>query len=270
MKQMKYRKKLKKLVCKSLRHPWVLWGRKEYVFILSHMRSRSTLLSHILGSHPRICGYAEMHQSYETPVDLLWLRHQLQQRGEKSPVGRFALDKMLHDAQILSPSICDHPHIKKIFLLRPPAEAVKSIIHMGHTLKNVAWHTDPVAVFSYYNQRLQTLGNYAKRTKIPGFFIESGDMIQRPGRLLEALSAWLDLEAKLQSTYSTFRYTGQEKHGDPSANIKAGKILSQKSDYTTIVLDENLLSAAHENYLSTCETMQRHCVTADSLPFQHV
>jgi len=35
------------------------------IFLLSYMRAFTSLAGHILGSHPRINGYYEMHISYE-------------------------------------------------------------------------------------------------------------------------------------------------------------------------------------------------------------
>ncbi|TCS68990.1 hypothetical protein EDC61_1225 [Sulfuritortus calidifontis] len=34
------------------------------IFLLSHMRAFTSLAGHILGSHPQINGYYEMHISY--------------------------------------------------------------------------------------------------------------------------------------------------------------------------------------------------------------
>jgi LPS sulfotransferase NodH len=39
----------------------------EFVHILSHMRSGSTLLAHLLASHPEIIGYGETHIRYRSP-----------------------------------------------------------------------------------------------------------------------------------------------------------------------------------------------------------
>ena len=35
------------------------------IFLLSHMRAYTSLAGHILGSHPQINGYYEMHLGYE-------------------------------------------------------------------------------------------------------------------------------------------------------------------------------------------------------------
>jgi len=258
---LKIRKKTRRVVRKTLMRPWIMYGRQDYVFILSHMRSRSTLLSHILGSHPELCGYAEMHNSYIDHIDLLWLRHQLYERGEKSPVGRLALDKILHDSLILSPKVYDNVKVKKIFLLRDPAETVKSILNMGRKLQNVPWHMDQKQVFSYYNERLKTLVSYAKETMNPGFFIDSEDLVKHSGRVLKELSQWLGLKETLRENYATFKYTGVEKHGDPFANIKTGKIVKQKSDYSEIVLEEELLREAARNFETTRKLLHKYCIT---------
>src|SRR5262245_13075611 len=39
------------------------------LFVLSHMRSYSSLLSHVLGSHPEIDGYCETHLRYRSGLD---------------------------------------------------------------------------------------------------------------------------------------------------------------------------------------------------------
>ena len=47
---------------------------RRYLFVLGHMRSYSSLLCHILGSHPQINGYCETHVKYRSRFDLLRLR----------------------------------------------------------------------------------------------------------------------------------------------------------------------------------------------------
>jgi hypothetical protein len=40
------------------------------IFLLSHMRAYTSLAGYILGSHPQINGYYEMHLGYEEPAAL--------------------------------------------------------------------------------------------------------------------------------------------------------------------------------------------------------
>ena len=39
--------------------------RFDRIFLLSHMRAFTSLTGHILGSHPKINGFYEMHFSYQ-------------------------------------------------------------------------------------------------------------------------------------------------------------------------------------------------------------
>jgi hypothetical protein len=247
---LKLLKRWRRVVIKTIRRPWILC-------------SRSTLLSHILGSHSHVAGYAETHKSYSNSIDLLLLRHKIYELGQKSPVGRLALDKLLHDSLKLSPAMTGDPAVKKIFLLRPPEETVKSIIHMGIKLQKVRWHTDQAAVFHYYNTRLNTLTQYACHPSSRGFFIHSNDLVEHTDRVLESLSSWLGLKDRLQSSYSIFKYTGLRKYGDPFDNIKTGKILTEKSDYSSIELCKYFLDEANKNFTAACKTIKKCCETTD-------
>ena len=44
--------------------PLNIFFKPKYLFIFSHMRSRSSVLSHILGSNSQICGYSELQIPY--------------------------------------------------------------------------------------------------------------------------------------------------------------------------------------------------------------
>src|SRR5215467_8996279 len=50
---------------------------RRHLFVFGHMRSYSSLLCHILGSHPEIDGYCETHIKYRWYFDLLRLRYRV-------------------------------------------------------------------------------------------------------------------------------------------------------------------------------------------------
>jgi hypothetical protein len=68
---------LGKLVLLLFKTPDVFLGRRKYIFLLSHMRSYSTLLCHILGSHSEVSGYSEARQAYVGIRDLFTLRYKV-------------------------------------------------------------------------------------------------------------------------------------------------------------------------------------------------
>ena len=51
-------------------HDSISCAQYRYVFILAHMRSGSTLLAHLLASHPDFVGAGETKVCYRTPADL--------------------------------------------------------------------------------------------------------------------------------------------------------------------------------------------------------
>ena len=68
-----------------------------FLFVVSHMRSYSSLLCHILGSHPEISGYSETHQSYLGRNDLDRLAKTVREHTGETALNRILLDKVLHN-----------------------------------------------------------------------------------------------------------------------------------------------------------------------------
>ena len=115
------------------RRPGVFLSRRSYILVLGHMRSYSSVLCHILGSHPEIAGYAEMHLSYRNVLGLLRLRS-----GVFRPLGcvlpgRFVLDKVLRDEYAVAPSILRREDVNAIVVVRRPAESIRSVLAMGES-----------------------------------------------------------------------------------------------------------------------------------------
>src|SRR6185436_15808518 len=74
-----------------------------FLFVVSHMRSYSSLLCHILGSHPAISGYSEAHQSYFGRNDLDRLARTVREHTEEAALKPYVLDKVLHDNTEIAP-----------------------------------------------------------------------------------------------------------------------------------------------------------------------
>lgn len=129
---------------------------RRHLFLLGHMRSYSSVLSHILGSHPRIDGYCETHTKYRTHLDL-WRLHRRVRKLTGGPLGGdYVLDKVLHDYP-MARSILDSSRTRGIVLVRRPGASVRSIIEMGLNYSPVAWHRNFELVARYYETRLAAL-----------------------------------------------------------------------------------------------------------------
>ena len=143
-------------------NPHLITERTKYLFIFSHMRSRSSLLSHVLGSNSEICGYRELHRSYLNQIDLLETRIDLYHDQKKELHNKYLLDKILHNDHIVSSKIFEIAQPKIIFLLREPKSTFESMINMGY-ITGIDWYKDPQKVLKYYASRLLELEKYAKQ-----------------------------------------------------------------------------------------------------------
>ena len=229
------------------------------LFVLSHMRSYSSLLAHVLGSHPEIDGYCETHLRYYFPFDVLRLQWKVRKLTGEPLSGRYVLDKILHNYAI-SPGILENPRVRAVLLLRQPVEVVQSILHMGMNLDPVARNTNLEHVTSYYVARLERLTDLARKLGRRAAFIESEALLEHTDETLEFLRDYLELSNPLDRHYRSFAKTGAPGFGDPSPNIRSGNIVAPKTKRDLFAVPPSLVAkvaAAHAACLAACV---RNCV----------
>lgn len=236
--------KIKKLGVLAL-HPEILLGKKKFLFVVSHMRSRSSVLCHILGSNPEVCGYKELHQSYKGKRSLVNMQIALAKDLRCNLRNKYLLDKLLNNFTI-SDEILHKVEPNFLFLLREPEETLKSIIHMG-IKTGEAKYKDPLKCVEYYCKRLSQLEILAHRAGERSLFIESNNLIENPESTLNKIGVWLNLKQPLETNYRTFRDTGIIGFGDPLENIKLG-VLKATDGYDHIHIPNDLLNKANESY----------------------
>jgi hypothetical protein len=241
----------------NLTHPSVLKER-QYIFVLSHMRSYSTLLTHILGSHPQISGYSEPRKgrgSYRTNLDLLKLRTLINYHGNYKPDCSFFLDKLLHEEADISDSILRRRTAYVIFFVREPAATLRSIValHRKYVQEGSprgASAIPPTAenAFVYYQGRLRSLVDTAERLhrfSRPALVIRADELINTAPLLLRRIESFLQLRTTLQECYSVFEHTGAWDYGDTSEFIRKGTIERNRPDHSEIIVSPQLLHEAH-------------------------
>ena len=218
-----------------------------YLFVIGHMRSYSSLLAHILGSHPRIVGYAEMHQKYRNVLDLLELTRKVERTCDKSYVGRYVLDKILHP-QALNERVVGRPDVRVIAIARDPEASVSSILAIR------AGGIDSIErAVAYYVERMETLMRVCDLRDGDVAYVDGEAILENTDLSLRALSAHLRVEPDLCSEYSTFRFTGVPKYGDPSEWIRSGRVVRRRVPLPRLRLDASQarrLSHAHESMRS--------------------
>jgi hypothetical protein len=240
------------------RRPTVFIGRRSYVLVLSHMRSYSSVLCHILGSHPEVSGYAEMHQSYHGAVDLVRVRARVFRSLDDELDGRLVLDKVLHNDYAVSLDVVDRSNVFPIFLVRRPVETIASILEMGRSI-DVGWYSDVGAATSYYEERLAELGRIAGAARRRALAIKAESVLDRTDRVLAAISAYLGLDCPLAERYRIFRHTGEVGWGDSSGAIRAGRILRPRPVERAIELGEPDLARATQAYTECLEALEASC-----------
>jgi hypothetical protein len=227
-------------------NPGIMTCDSKYLFILSHMRSRSSVLSHILGSNDGVCGYSELHSSYIRYIDILKMRVKLYSDLRCNLRGKYLLDKILHNSIVISKEMFETTTPKIIFLLRDAESTINSIINMGY-LANIDWYKNPEKVAEYYCSRLSCLKKYAETVGEGYYFLESDDLVNNTDYVLSTLTKWLSLDKPLCKSYSVFNNTGKPGHGDLSANIKSGKVIKTKG-YSNIEVSQKILKQAKFSY----------------------
>ena len=237
-----------------LTKPGVFFGAKKYIFVISHMRSYSSLLCHILGSHRDIAGHAEMRQTYFSSLDFYRLGYRLCKENDKQLNGRFLLDKVLHDGFQVSDAILNDRRVRLIFLLRNPEHTIQSIINMGRTICSVEWYLDQKKVLAYYKSRLDNVARMARVSTARKVFVDSERIIEDTEHVLGLLSQWLQLESRLKETYSIFKHTGQKGRGDPSQKIREGRIIRCGESREHIALEPDIIRQAKAHY-ETCRAV---------------
>ncbi len=211
----------------------------KYVFIVSHMRSYSTVLSHILGSNPEISGYLEMHQGYKNYIDFMKLKIKIGLYVDKKIKGPFLLDKILHNRYTLSPEILKRKNVRVIFMLRNPKDTIHSILGLGTKGRENEWYGTPKKVFEYYYNRIKAIKSFASKYQGEALFIDSELFKKDPNTVLKLLTSWLRLSYPLSNNYQIFKYTGIPGYGDSSLNIMKGKfdVRVKKSIYIKHILE---------------------------------
>lgn len=233
---------------------------KGFIFLFSHMRAYTSVLSHVIGSHPDITGYSEMHQKIRYYPELMWLSKRVQELNDKAVANRYVYNKILHDHQIGN-RILDRKDVKALVMIREPLQTIESIIKIGAGGITTVDHAK-----QYYIQRLQSLRQLLERRDGNCCYLDGQALITDTSRSLSVLSEYLQLTPPLSEHYSIFSNTGKPKFGDPSKNIMSGKILSSK---TSIIREPSLLntlSEAIDYYQDTRAVMIRNCETSICLP----
>jgi hypothetical protein len=234
-----------------------------YLFVLSHMRSFSSLLCHVLGSHPEISGYGETQQSYLGRRDLDRLVKAVRAQTGDPALGRYVLDKILHNRHEIAPAIVVRPDVRWMFMLRRPADTITSIVNMAHSLAYTGEFSDPARVADYYVGRVTWMAQFGAQHGQGALYVDAQRLVDDTDAVLAGLARWLALATPLSREYRTFPLTGAPGHGDPSPNIGTGRVVTDAAerhrDYVPVTIPPDALARADAAYAASRAVLARVC-----------
>jgi len=199
-----------------------LLDRLGIIFLFGHMRCFSSLLGHMIGSHPQVAGCGEMHQKYRGMLDLIELASKIENYECHSPVGRYLFDKILQNLEIRD-CVLNRDDLSVILMSRPPEPTIQSILKIS-----AGGIVTADAAINYYIARMQMLQQIVERRKGRVIYLDADLLIEEPADTLRSLSKSLGLTPDISENYELFPKTGIGKHGDPSPWIKMGKIVKDR------------------------------------------
>jgi len=206
------------------------------------MRANTSLIGHILGSHPQINGYYEMHQNYLSEDDLLLQKQHYLLNDSIKKNSCYFFDKLLHNKYQLILQFLDIKNVTVFVSIRSPEQSIKSIVHLFSCKKIQHPYSIPELAIEYYRQRIAELVAFCERYKGKYYYYDADLIRNKPEKLLAAMQDWLSLNYPLKEQYQLFSQTGRMGAGDSSDNMKTGIIIKQQYHYNAIIIPINLLT----------------------------
>lgn len=232
----------------------------EFIFILSHMRSGSSLLTKLISNNPQVNGYGETHLGYRSQRDyrssigkILFVNR----RSTKTGRERYVLDKLLHN--YLLPleriSLLFEKNVRVIFLIREPKGSIAS---MMNTLKMTAEES-----YKYYIDRLEMLERYAETITLnsQAVMVTYEQILNQTDDVFKLLEGYLDLSVPLQEAYEL---TTTPSYGsDPSPKLASGRILRDVPKQGLTQFPEEWIQRTQSSYIHCSQVLRQHCLHLD-------
>jgi len=228
------------------------------IFLLSHMRANTSLFGHLMGSHPQVQGYYEMHIGYHSWKSL-WRQKLLHFADHTAkPGARWMFDKVLHDGHAVALPLLQRPRSRTVIMLRAPAQSIKSLAVLYQQTSPQLPEAQPAGAARYYIDRLDTLARTGQAMQQRYFYMDAEALISDTAGTLQALGSWLDLDGPIPTEYQTFSNTGRGHAGDTSSRLKSGKVSRSGNDYSSIEVPAALMQEAEQAYAQRRASLVQH------------
>lgn len=207
--------------------PRALKSGSQFLFILGHMRSGSSLLCHLLCNSDEIAGFGETHNNYRRRSDLAKLLVSVgKHRGKASLNCRYVLDKVVGTQHVMNGAVLADRRTRYVFLLREPLATIASNVAMRRELYDEPPQQLLAFATQHYTERLAQLVQLAETIddRDRCLLLTHQQLVAETPTAFRTLEEFLDLRAPLCEEYGIMPTTGQPGIGDPSPNIRLGKI----------------------------------------------
>ena len=144
---------MKKLLTKKIQ----LLKPLQPIFLLSHMRSYSSVLGHIIGNNPEINGYYEMHLNYDNCKSFLRQKSRYLENHEFKKESKFLFDKILHNEHEINFDLISRKKSKIIITIREPEETILSIVSYYAQHNNTHNYSKIVHAAEYYKEKIDPI-----------------------------------------------------------------------------------------------------------------
>lgn len=208
--------------------------KKEHLILLSHMRANTSLVGHVLGSHPQINGYYEMHIGYYSTKSFLRQKVLYAEQHQIKKSSKYMFDKVLHNEHHVCDSIIEHANSHFMLSTRAPDYTVPSIVSLYKKSDPTHEFTQPEYAAKYYCERLNYLENIVKRNDFNYLYFDADAIKVTPTSALRTFSSFLGLETPLSSKYKKMHNTGRTKAGDSSSSLMKGEIIRSELKPTSV------------------------------------
>lgn len=213
---------------------------KNNVFIMSHMRSRSSLLNHLLINHKDIDGIGESNKVYRSKMDFIKMRIKTILASKFKTQWNFIfVDQINHNNKTPNIKVIDS-YAKLIFLYRNPEETFESIRLLTKEYYKEWSHSK---IEKYYINRLKFLIQLRNSTP-NSISVESDELIYNSLDCFNKLETFLAINEKFSTQYLTKAFTGIK--GDPSEIISKGKIIKSAKKTYQLPIDHECFSLYNE------------------------
>lgn len=237
----------------------------KHLLLLSHMRANTSLFGHIVGNHPKINGYYEMHIGYYSWKSLFRQKLLFAASHDVKWKSTYFFDKILHTEHHINESILNRPDVTPIFSLRHPISTIPSIIKLYRQVDPAHEFATKNGALTYYLKRLNALKNLAVGTQ-NYIYIEADAIRLNTNKSLANLSAALDLQSSLTPEFQQQKLTGVGNSGDHSGNLLTGQVNKKTNSYDNFDFSEHeieILLTEYNNARTIMETAASCKILAD-------